>query len=1562
MALNNYGRALGQLAQESVKGSVKGFAMGIKGAALSEMPGLTAMYGLSRQVKNRADKLSDASMDDASVKEQRTNNVISLEMVRQLKSINNNVLQQTRISVLQANNAKQTAMFAEEAEREKSQRDKELLDAIKSLKGGAGASGILGSAGAGAAGGKGFLGSLIDLLQTASLLEALGVLGAGKYILDKLRKPGGGVPTTGGGGGKAPSPTTGGIPPTGGNVPTTGGGGKPPISTVPSPTGGIPPTGGNVPTTGGGGKPPQAPPTTGGGKVIPFPQGGRGGTPPTVPPTGGGGLLRGGAAVAARTLLRFVPYVGWALLAAEVGYEAYKIFGDQGGQGPTPPKPGGGKGGGISTTPIVEGAGGAAFGMYSRPGGATPGGNIKGSFNAAKDSQAASLALETKEQKRARGRYGVGDPRTRSTVGVTSEDTAKYITGKEGFSSTAYKDTNRMAIGYGHNITDTEIKAGQIDLGNGEFIKISGEGGKDTTVTREQANKLFSKDIKQYENIVIRAIGQEAYNKLSQNQRTAILSYVYNTGKVPAGFAEAIKAGNFANAAASIRNGIATASGEPDPERRKQLEAGLKIRRKKEGDLFDTAGSATSEQRSSSVVAKTSVPITASGGNNEMETQNASYRPAVSRVIPVSRSISASTFTPVSNVAIDVDAEIKRAAGSGYNDANTQRVIKDLSGQSTESRPSGSKTRSFVGPVQVEDKKANLILAQQLKTSKVVARETGVVAKSTTPRATRRQTTLLQRANQTFLNQFQNTTQRLLSKAIYDTLVVGAYGKEGSRGLVTKQQTQGEVYRGQQVAKLINLNRGTEKVLTGVFGKQIGKAYAPMVAQLGTAYLEAGATKVGRQLFSSILGNDKDSDALTGQILGNFAKGNKQAATEQLLYGLTGVASGPETIFAKYGFGSSQAGANFLGGYGAAQLTAPLAGMMGGNQPTYRGPNGQGTYGAGQAPMMQPATQQGAYYTGYNAKGNQQNFVNPEMMKLAIDADKASRESLPHIKDATWKQLDQAKADLKVKTEQYLEAKAGTAEFEAAQGARDQAQARLTERTNEILASKPTAVGGGSSAGGTFMSNMGNFAFDLGTSLVASKLTQGIKNPYLKAFANYGITSAANSFISPMIFGAKGISAGAAAATPGFFTAGNMSTLGSSLMPGSTLGFAGTAGNMLANAGYTTAGNFMSGVQSGMNISSGAASSGYQAAGMGGDLVAGEMVGQALPYAQAIILALKGDFKKAATSAAGTYIGLAISGGNPIIGAIGGWLGSLIGRKPKPAVLRVTSTSGNEVSAVTTFSKDSPPEAWSKFADLILAALLNSAKLMQQKSSAALPFVNIGIYVDSQSGINLALYQEGEATNSSQPKWNKNFGSIGNFKMGTGIVGMIEFMRDCLKEGKDTITADKLDKAAADLKTKDIKSLTNGLLNELKPGAQYDLTKGVGYDSGKPATTGRTVGAVKSRDTAGANTSTTTATTGTTTTPFASVAKAVSGALTGTISAVDAAITPGTKVNTSASLTSSSAETTNTNNSAPINSVVAVGGKTENDNSMNITNINQMSPMNDPWRQPLYNTSYQLAA
>jgi hypothetical protein len=350
---------------------------------------------------------------------------------------------------------------------------------------------------------------------------------------------------------------------------------------------------------------------------------------------------------------------------------------------------------------------------------------------------------------------------------------------------------------------------------------------------------------------------------------------------------------------------------------------------------------------------------------------------------------------------------------------------------------------------------------------------------------------------------------------------------------------------------------------------------------------------------------------------------------------------------------------------------------------------------------------------------------------------------------------------------------------------------------------------------------------------------------------------------------------------------------------------------------------------------------------MGGSLAAGETVGKFIgtaapyaPYAAAALQLLKGDVKGAAITAAFTYAGKAIGTyfGGPIGGAIGGFIGSIVGglfgkkksQPPPVSIYRVMPVSGNEVTISTTYTSGAAaPAEWSKFADTILMALFNSAKLMQQVSGKALPFEHIGIYLHQSNGLQLSLHQPGEPLDNSNTKWNKNFGALSSWKPGTGIVGMIEFMRDCLKEGKDAITADKLDKASTELKSKNIQTITSGTLNELKTGGQYDLTKGVGYDAGVPTAPGRTIGG-KARNTG--------------------------------VTSTGVTMTPASKTTSSTSLTSSAETKTMNNNSAPINSVVAVGGKTENDNSTSITNINQTSPMADQWRQPAFNTGYQLVA
>jgi hypothetical protein len=456
-------------------------------------------------------------------------------------------------------------------------------------------------------------------------------------------------------------------------------------------------------------------------------------------------------------------------------------------------------------------------------------------------------------------------------------------------------------------------------------------------------------------------------------------------------------------------------------------------------------------------------------------------------------------------------------------------------------------------------------------------------------------------------------------------------------------------------------------------------------------------------------------------------------------------------------------------------------------------------------------------------------------------------------------------------------------------------------------------------------------------------------------------------------------------------------------MPGSAAGFAGTAGNILMNSGYTTAGNFMTGVQSGMNaVNNGAQLVSQTAGGVGGTSMAiGESVGQFaaqaapyLPYTAAAIQLLKGDVKGAAITGGLTYIGGVIApffGMPPIVGqAIGSIVGSLFGKKKKPPVTtiyRVMGVSGNDVNINTTYSTGSPPAEWSKFADSILMALFNSVKLMQQMSNKPLPFEHVGIYLHQNDGIQLSLHQAGEPLNNSTTKWNKWFGKMDAWKPGSGIASMIEFIRDCIKEsvGTDAVTASKLDAATQELKNKDIGTLTQGILTELKTGGRYDLSKGVGYDAGGKSTTagGKSttaktrVGAV-SKSSANTTSSTTTTTTtpatptsnnavsqiGSALTNFATnPAGAIIGAVQDTLpglfggssigsggimGGVISAITPAIN-----SMVSSGALTptpqTQTTQTTPTNAVVAVGGNSQVDNSTTIINTLASYKLTDPW-------------
>ncbi len=122
-----------------------------------------------------------------------------------------------------------------------------------------------------------------------------------------------------------------------------------------------------------------------------------------------------------------------------------------------------------------------------------------------------------------------------ATLGVSAEALSK-IKGSEGFRSSAYYDPKRDAngkvleehysVGYGHQITKEEIKNGHIKVGT-KKIPVIGELGKDTVITKDDADVLVKQDFQQYEKY---ASSLPNYDKLNSSAQIALLDMSYNMG------------------------------------------------------------------------------------------------------------------------------------------------------------------------------------------------------------------------------------------------------------------------------------------------------------------------------------------------------------------------------------------------------------------------------------------------------------------------------------------------------------------------------------------------------------------------------------------------------------------------------------------------------------------------------------------------------------------------------------------------------------------------------------------------------------------------------------------------------------------------------------------------------------------------------------------------------------------------------------------------------------------------------------------------------------------------
>jgi GH24 family phage-related lysozyme (muramidase) len=158
------------------------------------------------------------------------------------------------------------------------------------------------------------------------------------------------------------------------------------------------------------------------------------------------------------------------------------------------------------------------------------------------------------------------------TKKLVGKNTADFIAAKEGFAAKAYLDPpgntkNQYSIGYGHLIQPHEVKQGYILLADNKKIPVRGPGGKDTTITKEEGKLLLNSDLPKYEKAAADPLGPEAWSKLNEDQKTALISYAYNAGStsglVKAGLKDAILKGDMQKAADIIyQKGAKTAGGK----------------------------------------------------------------------------------------------------------------------------------------------------------------------------------------------------------------------------------------------------------------------------------------------------------------------------------------------------------------------------------------------------------------------------------------------------------------------------------------------------------------------------------------------------------------------------------------------------------------------------------------------------------------------------------------------------------------------------------------------------------------------------------------------------------------------------------------------------------------------------------------------------------------------------------------------------------------------------------------------------------------------------------------
>jgi len=681
---------------------------------------------------------------------------------------------------------------------------------------------------------------------------------------------------------------------------------------------------------------------------------------------------------------------------------------------------------------------------------------------------------------------------------------------------------------------------------------------------------------------------------------------------------------------------------------------------------------------------------------------------------------------------------------------------------------------------------------------------------------------ILSKANK----QFTDSLQKQLTKTISGTLMSALY--PGGYKNVSQKTASGQLYRGEQLNKMLGVTPALVKLGTSVFGKQYGPAFGQIFGKAATSYMEVGARSVAQGIFGSMGMNSDQANILGGQILGNLAKGTQQGkltALEQIIFGVSGgqVALGPETIFAKYGFASPQEGISYMANVLGAAAMGPIDSALGTTPLNMRN--------------MDPRMRQMGAFGGYGGEyggmpggmpsiGTQNATLrNDPILQLNKDGMVTITDNMPAQTKTLAEQLNVSKQAEKDAQLMFDVSEKNSQEQHVAMTMLNEAQLQSALLSNQLLASmasRGTGGGGGTSiniggskgggffSGGGPLAEVGNMALDLGKSVITQKVVQslGIKNPYMGLLASFAVNKGVSYLGGKALDLFKGTEFGQSV-TGAFSNISNSYQMAAPSWAG----------------GYSDAQKAFFNAADAADAAEGAAmaaNAGTEVATSTTSFLQGFDFMDALPYAGAIIKLFQGDIKGAALSAAGVFIGNLILPG--IGGFIGGFLGGLLGggggggRQPNPTIWRIIRVNGNNnIAAIVDLQApvDNPPKEFFDLCDALLRVGFNATKAAEGATKKAPPFDFLMTSMNAVDGVYFSMRKGDPA---SADTYAIHLGKTDKtFNAGKASSEIVKLITTAFKEAY-AADATALDNASKLLNKKTYKELSTGLTKELKKG------------------------------------------------------------------------------------------------------------------------------------------------